>query len=263
MASQYSKFLNEIIIEEGVNDEFKIEEMVDGTNHTITVAEGRYRDIIALTGAISTLLNAESYGEYSSATMVTSDTGTVSVVMDSGQSGVNLLFYSSSSNALRDILGYSGANVGYTLSGGADRVVATSQHWGGFYPSEPVEMDDRPKPTGTDRWNPDTFQTMGRTGMVATKGGTVPLYFRSCQFLLDHDDLETFQTWMAICAQGYSFAYYHDRTEAWDGPDDEYEEYKLDLSGEQKGYDPERVEPANNVWHRQHISMIKRVAATS
>lgn len=250
----YSKLLNEYIIVTDVNDKFKIDRVSPSSTDTVTLTTGRYRDIIALADEIQTQLDALSWGTWVVA--VSNTTGIITIDCDEDWDfDWNTSEYGTT---LRNDLGFTGSE----STDGNYTITATSQHVGGFYPSEPIESDNRPDEDGIDRWATDCYQQEGRSGLLATKGGDILIYRRSITFLLAQTDLTAFQTWLSRCAQGYSFAFYHNRTEAWDGPSSEYAEYKLDLS-EGLEYLPERIEAANTIWHRQTLLMRKRVAPTA
>lgn len=252
MSVVYSKLLCEYKVVSGANDKLKID---DGTEYTITLTAGRYRDVIALASEIQTQLNASA----SSVTFTVTVNSTTGLVAIAGDASWTLDWDTSTyGTTLRDDLGFTGSE-----TPSSNTYTATSQPVGSFYPSEPVEADDRPSDTASDRWDSDTMQQEGRTGVIATKGGTVAYYRRSIQLLLPQDDLSAFVGFLARAREGYSFAFYHDRTEDWDGPDDEYEQYKLRAEGEAGiSYDPERVDPANTIWHRATLALAKYVAPT-
>jgi hypothetical protein len=251
----YSKLLNEYVIVANTNDRFDVIQTAGTITHNITLTAGRYRDMIAVKDEIQTQLNA-AFGTWACA--VGNSTGLFE--LDCDEAWTMDWLTGTYGTTLRDDLGFTGSE---TVDG-SHTLLATSQHVGGFYPTEPIEADDRPDEDGVDRWTSDTYQQIGRTGLVATKGGTVRTYDRSITFLLPQADLTEFSTWLYRCAQGYSFAFYHNRDTAWDGSSNEYDEYKL-LADDEEGvrYNPERVEPTNTIWHRQTISMILRVAPTA
>jgi hypothetical protein len=252
----YSKLLCEYTVVANVNDKFKVTQEAGAVSHTITLTAGRYRDHVALCSEIQTQLNA-AFGTWTAA--VSNTAGTIELDCDEGYAlDWNTGTYGTT---LRDDLGFDGTETGG--GSGEFTVTGSSCHVGGFYPTEPVESDSRPKETGTDTWSSDTYQQMGRTGVLSTKGGSSRVFDRAITFLLPQADLENFSAWLAVCALGRSFAYYHNRTVAWDGASNEYEEYKLQAEGEQGiSYRPEMVDPANTIWHRATLLLIKRVAAT-
>lgn len=255
----YSKLLNEYLVVANVNDRIDVDQVgAPATNSTITLTPGRYRDAEALATEIQTQLNALAWGTWTVA--VNDSTGIVTITCDEDWD-VDWVV-SSYGTTLRNDLGFSGSegvDGSYILTG-------TSQHVGGFYPTEPVEADGRPDEDGLDTWGSDTYQQMGRTGVLTTKGGDNLVYDRTITFLLPQADLTAFSNWLARCAQGYSFAFYHDRTQTWtDAAEagETYQEYKLQGEGEAGiRYEPERVDPANTIWHRATVVAIKRVAAT-
>lgn len=257
--STLSKLLVEYTVVANVNDRLDITDAAAGA-HTITLTAGRYRDMEALGVELQTQLDAATAAgtgqlwyvtfnlvEYGYVRIASTDNWTIS--WNTGSYGTDL----------RNDLGYDGTET-VTV-----RVLdATNLHRGAFYPSEPVESDDRPVVTGTDLWTPDSYQQVGLTGLAATVGGENLRYYRSVQFLLAQDDLENYSTWLALVMKGESFAYYHDRDQSWDGPDSEYKEYKalVPEQGDRVGYYPDRVDPGNAVWHRATVRLIQRVAPT-
>jgi len=253
-----SKLLCAYVVIENVNDRLDIEDAAAATQ-TATITPGRYRDHIELAAAMITALDAATAGGTAQtwAVAVGDETGIITMSSsDTWDIDWNTGAYGED---LRDDLGFDGTE---TVS--ADTLTANNIHLGGFYPSEPVEMDDRPATTGGDRWTPDVFQQVGLTGMSATVGGDNRLYRRVIQFLLPQGDLADYSEWLER-AMTVSFAYYHDREEAWDGPSGEYREYHIMIgeSADSVGYNPERVEPSNNIWHRAELPLILRVAPTT
>lgn len=254
----YSKLLGEVIIATGVNDEFLAYTLTDGWT-TVTLTTGRYRDITTLATEIASQLNSTMTGSWSCT--VSDSTGLVTIgcstsfSVDFGTDSPELY-----STELRDLLGFdSDINAS---SGSPYIVVSDSRHQGGFYPLEPVENDSRPSETGSDTFNTDSYQAEGRTGITATKGGRNEVYFREISFLLAQSDLAAFSDWLKYLATGKSFAFYHDRDEAWPGPSSEYDEYVLFLGGDSPfSYMPSSVD-GTKVWHRQSISMRKYVEAS-
>lgn len=249
-----SKFLNEHTITSAVNDKLKINRISPSATETITLTAGRYRDIRALLDELQDQLDALSWGTW---TVAVSETdGQVSIDADEQwELNWNTATYGT---ALRDLLGFDGTEVpdpDYTLT-------ANNQHEGGFYPLMEQWEDDRPVIAGTDRWTADSTQSEGRSGVLSTRNGTNLVYDRQTTFLLTQADLEPFQTWLAVCATGRSFAYYHDRTEDWPGPNSEYSEYKLLMNKTAIQYEPEPIDPPNTAYFRQSILMRKRVEAT-
>jgi hypothetical protein len=250
----YSKLLCEYTIVTDSNDKFKVTQEAGAVSHTITLTAGRYRDHVALAVEIATQLN-DAFGTWTA--VVSNTTGLLALDCDEAYAmNWNTATYGTT---LRDDLGFTGSETG---GGGSPyTTTATNIHLGGLYPSEPIEQDDRPLSTGSDRWRSDSFQQEGRTGLLSTKGGANRPATRSITILLAQDDLENFSTWLQRAATGVSFAFYHDRTEAWDGPDDEYKEYKLLMDGEEgTAYDPESLDGINTIWHRQSLMMQARVA---
>lgn len=249
-----SKLLCEYIVTANVNDRFDIEDAASAT-HTITLAAGRYRDHVALAAEMETQLNAATVQ-----TWVVGMGNTDGIPSISSSDTWDIDWDTSSYGAdLRDDLGYTESEVVT-----ANVLTGTNVHLGGFYPSEPVEMDNRPLPTGTDRWSADIAQQEGVTGILSTVGGENLIYKRMIQFLLSRDDdVENFQTWLQRALR-FSFAFYHDRAVAWPGSSSEYKEYKV-FSGdnpEDVGYNPTRPNELNNLWHRQALQLRQRVAPT-
>lgn len=256
MTMTLQKLLCEYDVVTSVNITLEVEN-ADGNSFDISLTAGRYRDMVAVAAELETQLDAT----------ITPQTWTVSI--DNANGSITI---ASNSNfavdwntttydtTLRDDLGYDGTE---TLSG-TNTLVSTACHYGGLYPSEPVEADDRPKDTDQDRWFNDAYQQIGRTGIVSTKGGRVRLSHRTITILLPQDDLSSFRAWMEVAGEGKSIAYYHDADVAWDGANNEYEEYHLlATEGEGSSYDPERVDPANDIWHRQTLQLRKRVASSA
>jgi hypothetical protein len=252
----YSKLLCEYRVTAGVNDTFKVDDSPTSGPYVITLTAGRYRDMVALAAEIQTQINA-SAATFTCAVAVDNATGIITI---DGSAAWTIDWATTTyGTTLRNDLGFTGSE---TVT--ATVLTATSQHVGGFYPAEPIEGDDRPLSTGTDRWSSDTQQQEGKTGLLATKGGTVRIYRRGFSFLLSSSDIEAFSTWLARCAQGYSFAFYHDRTVAWSGSSSEYDEYKLLAEGDAGiSYDPEPVDPSNTIWHRGRVLARQYVAPTA
>lgn len=249
-----SKFLNEQIVTSGVNDKLKINRISTPSTSTITLTAGRYRDIRELLDELQTQLDALSWGTWTVA--VSNTDGQVSIDVDEQwELDWNTAGYGT---ALRDLLGFDG-----TESPDPDNtLIANNQHEGGFYPLMEQWEDDRPVIAGTDRWTADSTQSEGRSGVLSTRNGNNLVYDRQTAFLLTQADLEPFQTWLAVCATGRSFAYYHDRLEAWPGPSDEYCEYKLLLSKNSAQYEPQPLDPPNTAYFKQSLMMRQRVEAT-
>jgi|GEM_PF-5674365 len=252
----YSKLLCEYLVTEGVNDKFKVDDSPSSGPYTITIPAGRYRDAIALAAQIQSEVTTCGI----SASITAAVSNTTGLLALTGDAAWTIDWDTSTyGTTLRDDLGFSGSE-----SMSSNVLTATSQVVGSFYPTEPVEADDRPDEDGTDRWDSDTQQQEGRTGLIATKGGSTTFKRRSITLLLPQSDLPAFVSFMERAAQGYSFAFYHDRTEDWDGPSDEYQQYKLRAEGESGiPYDPERVDPANTLWHRATLAMAQYVAPSA
>ena len=142
-------------------------------------------------------------------------------------------------------------------------MTADQQHEGGFYTSFEVEQDNRPDIDGTDKWMSDGAQTEGRNGLLSTKGGGTRIYSREVTFFLQQSDLPAFSTWLAVCAQGNSFAYYHNAGVIWGANTENYKEYKLLYGEGEDVYSPEMVDPPNRQYHRQLIFMRQYVAPTA
>ena len=251
-----SKLLCEYIITENVNDRLKVQDSVAAW-HTVTIPDGRYRDHVELYEQLKIQLDAATVGTGQVWAIDISTAGITAIASDEAWDiDWDVAVYGI---ALRDQMGYDGTEIVTALA-----LVATAAHEGGFYPTEPVEADDRPEVAGDDRWSSNTYQQQGPTGLVATLGGDQLVYRRSFQFLMPQDDLAPFSVWLERVAQGYSFAYYHDRDQPWPGPESEYGQYKVlaDDGGAGVQYNPEPVEPGNRVWHRQQLLATKRVAPT-
>jgi len=257
MAIVYSKFLCEYTVAANVNDRFKVQDAAAAW-HTITITAGRYRDHLALGVEIVTQLDAATAAGTGQAWSFTIGLATAGVVRITSELIWDIDWnVGAYGDDLRDDLGYDGTEVVAALA-----LDATSVHLGGFYPDMPVEDDSRPVKTGVDSWASDVRQQVGVTGLAATIGGDNRRHRRSVKFLLSQDDATAIEVWLRY-SQNHSFAYYHDRDVAWDGADNEYDEYKITVgdSGD-FGYSPERVDPTNDIWHRQQLGMILRVAPT-
>lgn len=255
--STLSKLMCEYWVTANVNDRIDITD--SATNpQTATIAPGRYRDHVALAAAIDTALEAAAVATGQQWTVEVSDTNGIITMTGEALWTVdwNTPVYGTT---LRDDLGFTGSEAVV-----ANVLTGTNTHLGGFYPSEPVEMDNRPEPTGTDRWSTDIAQQEGVTGIISSVGGENFIFRRRIQFLLSRDDdVENFQTWLRR-AYRFSFAYYHDRDQVWPGPNSEYKEYKIFVGDNQEivGYNPNRPNELNNLWHRQALDMRQRVAPT-
>lgn len=254
----YSKLLCEYIITDDVNDQFKVQDSAAAWQ-TVTLTAGRYRDHIALAADMQTQLDAATAAG-TGQTWTVSVSNTTGIITISSDDTWDIDWNTAAwGTTLRDDLGYDG-----TETVVLEALTASDTHLGGFYPTEPVEADNRPDTDGADRWSSDTYQQQGVTGLVVTTGGGNRISTRSIQFLLPQDDLSAFETWLQRVAEGYSFAYYHDRTQTWSGPSSEYAQYKAlaDEGGNGVVYDPEPVDPSNTIWHRQQLLITERVAPT-
>lgn len=255
-----SKLLAEYLVVSAVNDRFIVDDVASTGPYTVTLTAARYRDFIAVDAEIDTQIathggfNAAVVASVSNAGIITF-TGGSNWVMDwnTGTFGTTL----------RNDLGFTGSESVTDVGGGLWTLVGTSAHLGGFYPSEPIESDSRPDEDGTDTWQNDSAQSEGKTGVIATTGGTNRIHSRNITILLPQTDLVAFELWMRRAGQGHSFAFYHDVDQAWSGPSSEYNEYKL-IAGEDAGitYAPEPVDPTNKLWHRQTLVMQQYVAPT-
>ena len=244
-----SKFLTEIVITPGINDRLRIEN--SGTqSFEVTLAGGSYRDIFELLEEFDDQCNSSVTGQ--TFTSSCNSTGYITVT-SSAAFGINF-DTASYGTSLRDTMGF---NLSYIPSGATRLAFYTSNsaHADGYYPSEPVESDTRPLETGTDMYDFDTYQTESRTGRVATKGGTQKVYDRSVGVLLPYYELEDFSNFVSLVSDGRTIAFYHDRTEDWPGPSNEYKEYVYFNASEPISYRPEAVDGGNRVWYRQEIPM--------
>jgi hypothetical protein len=254
-----SKFLCEYVVTLGVNDTFKAVRTSPSETKTIVLTAGRYRDHRQVAAEIQTRLNAASWTATKPTwTCLVGVTNRIAIICSEAWTmNWDTATYGTT---LRNDSGFTGSEA---VGAGPFSLLATSIHLGGLYPSQPVEADDRPQTTGADRWDNDAAQQVGRSGLAATVGGALRPAKRSCQLLLAQDDLDDFELWLRRAGAGYSFAFYHDATQAWPGPSSEYQEYKLKIEGDGGvSYDPERVDPANTIWHRVKLTMIARVAPT-
>lgn len=251
-----SKFMCEYTVTANVNDRLRIDDVpTTGGWIVITIPPGRYRDITVVAAELKLVLDASASAR--TYTVTVSDTTGIMTISANGNWVVdwNTGTYGTT---LRNDLGYTGSE---TVT--ANALVATNATTGNFFPSEPVETDDRPKPTGTDRFSADTYQQGGRSGVIATTGGNIKIYTRSWTFFLASTDLENYVTWLGHVAKGKSFAFYHDRTVAWPGSANEYDEYVMLAEGDRGiEYAPERVEAQNTVWHRASVHAQQYVAPT-
>jgi hypothetical protein len=256
-----SKFLCEYPITLGVNDRFDADRTSPAQTKTITLTAGRNRDHRQVAAELQTQITAASWTATKPTwTCLVTVAGKVCITCsESWDMNWNTATYGTT---LRDDLGFTGSEV-VNLVGGVYVLLATNVHLGGLYPSQPVEGDDRPETVGADRWDNDAVQQVGRSGLATTVGGANRPAKRSAQLLLPQADLAQFESWMRRAGAGYSFAYYHDASQVWPGPSSEYQEYKLLLAGDAgASYNPERVDPANTIWHRVKMTMIARVAPT-
>lgn len=253
-----SKLLCEVPIEANINDRFDVVRTSPSETLTVIIDPGRYRDHVALATEIQQELNHLAWSLPEVIWTVIVDDATGIVTIDCNEAWTPDWNVSAYGTSLRDSLGFTGSE---TVDG-SHSLVGTSCHLGGLYPTEPVESDDRPLSTGTDRWQNDAVQQSGRTGVLATVGGANLIYRRAVTLLLAMTDLEAFSTWLQRAAT-HSFAFYHDRTQDWPGASSEYREYKLLIEGDAgAGYAPDRVEPTNNIWHRATLQLQQRVAPT-
>ncbi len=254
-----SKLLSEHVIIAGINDEFNITNSTAAA-HTINLTEGRYRDIVTLMAEFDTQANASTNINQTFTSSVDNTNGIVSVTSTASYT----LNFDTANNGttLQGKLGWTSDTD--ASSGGSNTVTSDVQHEGGFYPSEPIEADSRPNATSsTDLWSADSYQTIGRSGVIATKGGANRLEERDIVVLLDQSDLSNYSNWLVYSMTGKSFAFYHDRTVAWDGGSNEYSQYVVNVEGGFSGYFPEPVDPANKIWHRASIPMRKYVAPSA
>ena len=250
----YSKLLAEHLIVTGSNDKFVVANSTGG-NETITITSQRYRDISDLGDEIEDQLDSGTNSSTQQWTFSTSNS-TGLVTLTSNEAFTLYFDTTNYGTALRDKLGFESNTIAST----SNAVSGTLQHEGGFYPSDPIEADSRPSESGSDTYDTDFQATVGRTGAVFGRGGGENIYFRDFMVLLQQSDLSNYSTFISYLKDGRSFAFYHDRDEAWPGPSNEYCEYVLlDTGNGTISYNPQPLNPANKIWHRGVFSCNKYV----
>lgn len=245
-----SKLLAEVIVESGVNDKVIFTNST-GTDFAITMNSGIYRDVISLLEELESQANSDVVGHTFSITA--NSTGYLSFISAGGTFEIDF-DTSNYGTSLRDLFGFTVNTVS-----GSSSYTSNSVHQRGYYPKEPVELDSRPTETGSDSFDLDSYQTQTRTGKVSTKGGTQKVYFRDIGFLLPYTDVDNYANWVETVADGSSFAFYHDRSESWPGPNSEYNRYVMFFGPDPASYSPEPVEGGNRIWYRAEFPMTRYV----
>ena len=238
----------EHIIVSGSNNKFDLVNNAS-TTFVVTVTSGIYRDGVALAAQIDADIVTAGMTNPVVSCAFSVAAGKFSLTADTPVNFELDWNTSSYGTTLRDQMGYASGG------SGAQAYISDNLSEGSFIPTEPVEMDDRPEETGSDLFTLDVYQSEARSGNVATTGGRLKIFNREIQLLLSSSELDEFADWCEVAARGLKVAFYHDVSETWPGPSDEYKQYWWFGGEDSLGYTPGKIEDMNKAWHRQLLTL--------